>query len=172
MTMANYYGEFNYNHRENDDQDFNFDTDFSFCGDDEFLNMPLYVPQDSLESFQWSHLWEQMNPASTDFLFSNTSDDENPDWSNQNKKISLHNWRRQVEFEVRRCSHCEATETPQWRAGPAGHNTLCNACGIRFKKSGELWPEYRPAISPTFDARKHSNVHKQLLRMRRSKYQE
>lgn len=33
-----------------------------------------------------------------------------------------------------RCVHCLSTETPLWRAGPDGPKTLCNACGVRYKK--------------------------------------
>ncbi|CAI9753035.1 unnamed protein product [Fraxinus pennsylvanica] len=61
-----------------------------------------------------------------------------------------------------RCTHCQAEKTPQWRMGPLGPKTLCNACGVRFK-SGRLMPEYRPAASPTFDSTKHSNFHKNIL---------
>uniref|UniRef100_A0A2N9G259 GATA-type domain-containing protein n=1 Tax=Fagus sylvatica TaxID=28930 RepID=A0A2N9G259_FAGSY len=64
---------------------------------------------------------------------------------------------------VRRCSHCETEDTPQWREGPLGPKTLCNACGVRFK-SGRLVPEYRPIASPTFDVQKHSNFHRHILR--------
>ncbi|KAK1284087.1 GATA transcription factor 4 [Acorus calamus] len=66
----------------------------------------------------------------------------------------------------RRCTHCEVEETPQWRAGPYGPKTLCNACGVRYK-SGRLVPEYRPANSPTFSSEKHSNSHRKILAMRR-----
>ncbi|KAK9158400.1 hypothetical protein Scep_004974 [Stephania cephalantha] len=66
---------------------------------------------------------------------------------------------------VRKCMHCEITKTPQWRAGPMGPKTLCNACGVRFK-SGRLFPEYRPAASPTFVPTLHSNSHKKVLEMR------
>ncbi|XP_061355759.1 GATA transcription factor 14-like [Gastrolobium bilobum] len=59
------------------------------------------------------------------------------------------------------CSHCESKHTSQWRAGPLGRNTLCNACGLRYKL-GRLLPEYRPAASPTFDVKKHSNFHKKI----------
>ncbi|CAL9091200.1 unnamed protein product [Musa textilis] len=68
----------------------------------------------------------------------------------------------------RRCSHCGAQKTPQWRAGPLGSKTLCNACGVRFK-SGRLLPEYRPACSPTFVSHMHSNSHRKVLEMRRQK---
>eukprot|EP00249_Psilotum_nudum_P004155 c17697_g1_i2 orf=1-843(-) len=33
----------------------------------------------------------------------------------------------------RRCLHCGSQRTPQWRAGPLGRKTLCNACGVRYK---------------------------------------
>ncbi|RWW39898.1 hypothetical protein BHE74_00054727 [Ensete ventricosum] len=68
----------------------------------------------------------------------------------------------------RRCTHCGAQKTPQWRAGPLGPKTLCNACGVRFK-SGRLLPEYRPACSPTFVSHVHSNCHRKVLEMRREK---
>ncbi|OMO56054.1 Zinc finger, GATA-type [Corchorus olitorius] len=65
--------------------------------------------------------------------------------------------------EKRKCSHCQSEKTPQWRMGPLGPKTLCNACGVRYK-SGRLVAEYRPAASPTFDSVKHSNFHKKILR--------
>lgn len=68
----------------------------------------------------------------------------------------------------RRCSHCLVQKTPQWRTGPLGAKTLCNACGVRFK-SGRLLPEYRPAVSPTFSSEKHSNSHRKVMEMRRKK---
>ncbi|KAA8516254.1 hypothetical protein F0562_016547 [Nyssa sinensis] len=67
--------------------------------------------------------------------------------------------------QPRRCTHCLAQRTPQWRAGPLGPKTLCNACGVRYK-SGRLLPEYRPAKSPTFVSYKHSNSHKKVMEMR------
>ncbi|XP_052191282.1 GATA transcription factor 1 [Diospyros lotus] len=68
----------------------------------------------------------------------------------------------------RRCYHCLAEKTPQWRTGPLGPKTLCNACGVRFK-SGRLVPEYRPASSPTFSNLLHSNSHRKVVEMRRQK---
>ncbi|XP_031271677.1 GATA transcription factor 5-like [Pistacia vera] len=68
----------------------------------------------------------------------------------------------------RRCTHCQTQKTPQWRTGPLGPKTLCNACGVRFK-SGRLFPEYRPACSPTFSGEIHSNSHRKVLEMRKKK---
>ncbi|GIM14489.1 hypothetical protein Vretimale_17437 [Volvox reticuliferus] len=35
----------------------------------------------------------------------------------------------------RTCVECGATSTPQWREGPMGPKTLCNACGVRYVRS-------------------------------------
>ncbi|XP_019199325.1 PREDICTED: GATA transcription factor 11-like isoform X2 [Ipomoea nil] len=69
-------------------------------------------------------------------------------------------------FPVKKCLHCEVTKTPQWREGPMGPKTLCNACGVRYR-SGRLFPEYRPAASPTFVPSLHSSSHKEVTEMRR-----
>ncbi|XP_015891936.1 GATA transcription factor 15 [Ziziphus jujuba] len=34
----------------------------------------------------------------------------------------------------RSCTDCRTTTTPLWRSGPAGPRSLCNACGIRYRK--------------------------------------
>lgn len=79
----------------------------------------------------------------------------------------MKNYSSQGEGAPRKCMHCEVTETPQWREGPMGPKTLCNACGVRYR-SGRLYPEYRPAASPTFVASLHSNCHKKVIEMRNS----
>ncbi|KAE8722703.1 GATA transcription factor 12 [Hibiscus syriacus] len=70
--------------------------------------------------------------------------------------------------DERKCLHCATDKTPQWRTGPMGPKTLCNACGVRYK-SGRLVPDYRPASSPTFVLTKHSNSHRKVLELRRQK---
>ncbi|KAM7276523.1 hypothetical protein ACFE04_018389 [Oxalis oulophora] len=89
---------------------------------------------------------------------------------NKKKKVSKRGWTPAVvgfpNKEKRRCTHCQTESTPQWRAGPLGPKTLCNACGVRYK-SGRLLPEYRPVASPTFDVQKHSNYHKRILKKRK-----
>ncbi|SCU81328.1 LAFA_0C04104g1_1 [Lachancea sp. 'fantastica'] len=32
------------------------------------------------------------------------------------------------------CAHCSTTTTPEWRKGPYGKRSLCNACGLFYKK--------------------------------------
>eukprot|EP00955_Chlamydomonas_euryale_P076965 362824-Chlamydomonas_euryale.AAC.14 len=43
--------------------------------------------------------------------------------------------------EPRRCGPCDnccATESPQWRQGPPAKPLLCNACGMRFRRTSQL----------------------------------
>ena len=68
---------------------------------------------------------------------------------------------------VRRCTRCATEKTPQWREGPEGPRTLCNACGLVFRKR-RLLPEYRPANSPAFSPPLlHSNIYSRPLEMHR-----
>jgi len=39
--------------------------------------------------------------------------------------------KRKVEHS---CELCRTTCTPEWRRGPTGRNSLCNACGLRYAK--------------------------------------
>ncbi|CAK7323182.1 unnamed protein product [Dovyalis caffra] len=66
---------------------------------------------------------------------------------------------------LKRCTYCGMDSTPQWRMGPLGPKTLCNACGVRYK-TRRLFSEYQPAASPSFDEKRHSNFHKQIWKKR------
>mmetsp|Transcript_57916 Transcript_57916/g.87297 ORF Transcript_57916/g.87297 Transcript_57916/m.87297 type:complete len:206 (+) Transcript_57916:27-644(+) len=57
------------------------------------------------------------------------------------------------------CTQCQTSDTPCWREGPEGTRTLCNACGIRWKRlmgrtkrpakrSKSVRPRRNSAISP------------------------
>lgn len=35
------------------------------------------------------------------------------------------------------CRQCGTTDTPLWRYGPEGSKSLCNACGIRWKRANK-----------------------------------
>lgn len=85
--------------------------------------------------------------------------------SNKKKQRWAESWAENI--KKRRCRHCKTEKTPQWREGPSGPKTLCNACGVRYK-SGRLVAEYRPVKSPTFDNQKHSNFHKQILKRKQA----
>eukprot|EP01113_Clastostelium_recurvatum_P023428 TRINITY_DN2798_c0_g1_i2.p1 TRINITY_DN2798_c0_g1~~TRINITY_DN2798_c0_g1_i2.p1 ORF type:complete len:378 (+),score=118.47 TRINITY_DN2798_c0_g1_i2:346-1479(+) len=40
----------------------------------------------------------------------------------------------QAENGAQFCRHCGATHTPEWRRGPDGKKSLCNACGLHYSK--------------------------------------
>ncbi|KAI9180453.1 hypothetical protein LWI28_004927 [Acer negundo] len=40
--------------------------------------------------------------------------------------------------EKKSCIDCHTTRTPLWRGGPAGPRSLCNACGIRYRKTKKV----------------------------------
>ncbi|KAI3849710.1 hypothetical protein MKW98_026624 [Papaver atlanticum] len=83
----------------------------------------------------------------------------------EQKKMKKGKKNRKKQQQPGKCSHCEITKTSQWREGPLGRGTLCNACGVRYR-TGKLFPEYRPKASPTFVASIHSSYHKKVLEMR------
>ncbi|KAK7279133.1 hypothetical protein RJT34_24178 [Clitoria ternatea] len=89
-------------------------------------------------------------------------------WRQPSHEISKAEEGMKISSIGRKCQHCGAEKTPQWRAGPLGPKTLCNACGVRYK-SGRLVPEYRPASSPTFRIDLHSNSHRKIVEMRKQK---
>nr|CAG8550563.1 6110_t:CDS:2 [Entrophospora candida] len=42
--------------------------------------------------------------------------------------------KQKVEEEEYVCTDCGTVESPEWRKGPLGPKTLCNACGLRWAK--------------------------------------
>lgn len=36
------------------------------------------------------------------------------------------------------CKHCGTLDTPQWRLGEDGERSLCNACGVRYRKQKRI----------------------------------
>ncbi|KAI9283130.1 hypothetical protein BY458DRAFT_495518 [Sporodiniella umbellata] len=51
-----------------------------------------------------------------------------------------------------KCQSCQSSETPEWRKGPLGPRTLCNACGLiwtklRKQEKEKKKEENRPALN-------------------------
>ncbi|CAG8456174.1 9177_t:CDS:2 [Scutellospora calospora] len=36
---------------------------------------------------------------------------------------------------TKKCESCHTSSSPEWRRGPTGHKTLCNACGLRYSRT-------------------------------------
>ncbi|KAL1641405.1 white collar 2 type of transcription factor [Diplodia intermedia] len=56
------------------------------------------------------------------------------------------------------CTWCATTEAPEWRRGPDGPKTLCNACGLKYSKSCRKSASSR-AIVPSREGRKRTDGH-------------
>ncbi|SCV74291.1 BQ2448_6723 [Microbotryum intermedium] len=42
---------------------------------------------------------------------------------------------KSVKSEIKSCLNCGKTQSAEWRSGPTGPKTLCNACGLRWSKA-------------------------------------
>eukprot|EP00834_Sanchytrium_tribonematis_P005092 NODE_287_length_10726_cov_0.240614.p3 type:complete len:219 gc:universal NODE_287_length_10726_cov_0.240614:9285-8629(-) len=42
--------------------------------------------------------------------------------------------KHKLDPEDKICTECGTNESPEWRKGPSGAKTLCNACGLRYAK--------------------------------------
>ncbi|XP_057454374.1 GATA transcription factor 9-like isoform X2 [Lotus japonicus] len=143
------------------------DTLPPFAADDSTRNAPFLISETPLPGKARS---KRSRPAPGDWstrLLHLVSPSDAP---SQQQKVAPVKKREGLNTECtgRKCLHCGAEKTPQWRTGPMGPKTLCNACGVRFK-SGRLVAEYRPAASPTFVSARHSNSHRKVLELRRQK---
>ncbi|KAI8073667.1 hypothetical protein BDF21DRAFT_423988 [Thamnidium elegans] len=43
-------------------------------------------------------------------------------------------WRGRFGAYEKKCENCQTSTSPEWRKGPTGHKTLCNACGLRYAR--------------------------------------
>lgn len=50
------------------------------------------------------------------------------------KEGSKHKGRKSRRSNAASCTHCGTSSTPEWRRGPDGCRTLCNACGLFYSK--------------------------------------
>ena len=58
-------------------------------------------------------------------------------------------FKRRQRAKKRKCQHCQADNTPQWRAGPTGIRSLCNVCGLLYmKRQARLGTMQRTARTP------------------------
>lgn len=60
--------------------------------------------------------------------------------SNSSSSSSGDPWKRRKKYREHRhyvCRDCGTTASPEWRKGPIGPKTLCNACGLRWAKKNK-----------------------------------
>lgn len=85
--------------------------------------------QKDLEETQYMRDQGARGPGSYDEEMSMYGDDmKNHGFGSEGKK------RRGRAAPPGRCHSCNRAETPEWRRGPDGARTLCNACGLHYAK--------------------------------------
>ncbi|ORY93613.1 hypothetical protein BCR43DRAFT_497238 [Syncephalastrum racemosum] len=59
--------------------------------------------------------------------------EDNDDTMSSLRRLRQRKRRKRTVFQGR-CHSCNISETPEWRRGPDGARTLCNACGLHYAK--------------------------------------
>ncbi|ORZ16526.1 hypothetical protein BCR42DRAFT_491553 [Absidia repens] len=81
------------------------------------------------------------NGEGGDQLSQSTPDDNSLNNTTSGNEDAVDNKKRKkkvyVTMEDYRCSDCGSTNSPEWRKGPMGPKTLCNACGLRWAKKNK-----------------------------------
>ncbi|KAI8646957.1 hypothetical protein BD408DRAFT_409502 [Parasitella parasitica] len=118
----------------------------------EVLNALLRLRKHQIASEQYqSNLLQQRQQQQTAAAMEQDSDNTEPDaWrSLSGESVShINNPARQRKRGKRpqfrgRCHSCNISETPEWRRGPDGARTLCNACGLHYAKLARKQQENR-----------------------------
>ncbi|KDR81724.1 hypothetical protein GALMADRAFT_239880 [Galerina marginata CBS 339.88] len=60
--------------------------------------------------------------------------------------------KRSLNMEQHVCVTCGRTDSPEWRKGPGGPKTLCNACGLRWAKQNRKADDPLEGASSSADA--------------------
>jgi hypothetical protein len=89
---------------------------------DNITSTPFYLGSDPVQSAIMSVF------DSSALSVVNVVDDEVEEGQKKKKLKKLHSADQYV------CVTCGRTDSPEWRKGPSGPKTLCNACGLRWAK--------------------------------------
>ncbi|PPQ98850.1 hypothetical protein CVT24_003403 [Panaeolus cyanescens] len=87
----------------------------------------LHFGEEDMDVDKMPFSYEPTHPAS--FNLDNDSVTQSEEGSKK-KKLK----RTQAGVDLHVCITCGRTDSPEWRKGPQGPKTLCNACGLRWAK--------------------------------------
>ncbi|KAG1120615.1 hypothetical protein G6F42_012706 [Rhizopus arrhizus] len=78
------------------------------------------------------NITDQLSSASASSSFIDTLATSEP---SDNTRFPLPRaWRGRFGVFEKKCENCQTNTSPEWRKGPGGHKTLCNACGLRYAR--------------------------------------
>ncbi|CDH54007.1 predicted protein [Lichtheimia corymbifera JMRC:FSU:9682] len=89
-----------------------------------------------------------------DVSSNNSSNNNNEETTSQRRKR-----RKRAPFQGR-CHACNSSETPEWRRGPDGARTLCNACGLHYAKMERKRAAAAAAAAAVQDQQPSQQYHK------------
>lgn len=99
---------------------------------DKIFNQPNILPLRQIVSHQPINTGSDSSLVNS--LLSNVSFSA-PLSSNNDPEIKTRKSKKtKPEDDVHVCTDCGTVDSPEWRRGPQGPKTLCNACGLRFAK--------------------------------------
>jgi hypothetical protein len=90
---------------------------------------PLYSPAMTGQTYQSTTPPLHSKASSSSTMTSNSIENSTGATGLPPKRV-----RKRRDEADQSCLSCLATETPEWRKGPTGPRTLCNACGLLFAK--------------------------------------
>jgi len=90
--------------------------------------IPINIQQQQSQQQQQTTIGIQQQPIAIQKPTTPVNDEDSK--SQKKRKRQISNTNRNLH-----CHMCGVTETPEWRRGPAGDHTLCNACGLHYAKS-------------------------------------
>ncbi|CEG73638.1 Putative GATA-binding transcription factor [Rhizopus microsporus] len=99
---------------------------------DNILQQQLMSSYDSIGANNDSDINDRSNinmDSSSSSSISNSKDNNNHD-----RLSSFKTWKGKFTVREKKCEHCQVSTSPEWRKGPSGHKTLCNACGLRYAR--------------------------------------
>ncbi|EMD39187.1 hypothetical protein CERSUDRAFT_81947 [Gelatoporia subvermispora B] len=114
---------------------FVLDSTNAFLHDPELARLP--VPQESVERMAQAatygvHAVDAANKRAMEL--SRPPADRPPEGDEDPAKARQAQGENPPPAEGQTCLGCNATSTPEWRRGPMGPRTLCNACGLVYAK--------------------------------------
>ncbi|CEP07140.1 hypothetical protein [Parasitella parasitica] len=111
-----------YNKRRNQGQSEYEDEDFDEYDDDEDEDDEHLENDQQSQSVNKDHAeYELIRQARN---LQNSNSQSRPKYRRRNRRNLI----------GQKCHSCGTTETPEWRRGPDGARTLCNACGLHYSK--------------------------------------
>ncbi|GBB98806.1 hypothetical protein RclHR1_03330003 [Rhizophagus clarus] len=99
-------------------------------------NNNMSQPRQSSPSTSQSSTNQSQQQRYTQFPSQQRRNNNNNNNSNNNNNNNTNNNNNNNNVQgVKKCESCHTSSSPEWRRGPTGHKTLCNACGLRYSRT-------------------------------------